>query len=37
MLPSAGTTAQARTRALMRAKARAEATYGGMVQAVAGA
>jgi CBS domain-containing protein/uncharacterized protein (DUF2267 family) len=32
--PSAGTTAQARTRALMRAKARAEATYGRMVHAV---
>jgi CBS domain-containing protein/uncharacterized protein (DUF2267 family) len=32
--PSAGTTAQARTRALMRAKARAEATHSRMVQAV---
>lgn len=35
--PSAGPTAQARTRALMRAKARAEATYSRMVQAVADA
>jgi uncharacterized protein (DUF2267 family)/predicted transcriptional regulator len=35
--PSAGTTAQARTRALMRAKARAEATYGRMLRAVANA
>jgi uncharacterized protein (DUF2267 family) len=33
--PSAVTTAQARTRALMRAKARAEATYGRILQAVA--
>jgi CBS domain-containing protein/uncharacterized protein (DUF2267 family) len=32
--PSAGTTAQARTRALMRAKARAEATCSRVVQAV---
>ncbi|WP_048710203.1 CBS domain-containing protein [Microvirga massiliensis] len=32
--PSAATTAQARTRALMRAKARAEATYGRVVQEV---
>jgi len=35
--PSAGTTAQSRTRALMRAKARAEATYGRMLQTVADA
>jgi CBS domain-containing protein/uncharacterized protein (DUF2267 family) len=33
--PSATTTAQARTRALMRAKVRAEATYARMAQAVA--
>jgi CBS domain-containing protein len=33
--PSAAGTAQSRTRALMRAKARAEATYGRMIQAVA--
>lgn len=32
--PSAAITAQSRTRALMRAKARAEATYGRMLQAV---
>ncbi|MBS3652505.1 DUF2267 domain-containing protein [Pseudaminobacter sp. 19-2017] len=35
--PSAGMTAQSRTRALMRAKARAEATYGRMLQAMADA
>ncbi|TAL80429.1 MAG: CBS domain-containing protein [Beijerinckiaceae bacterium] len=35
--PGAGTTAQSLTRALMRAKARAEATYDQMVQAVAAA
>lgn len=33
--PAASTSAQARTRALVRAKARAEATYGRMVQKVA--
>jgi CBS domain/Uncharacterized conserved protein (DUF2267) len=33
--PSAGRTAQSQARALMRAKARAEATYGRMLQAVA--
>lgn len=33
--PSAGKTAQSETRALMRAKARTEATYGRMLQAVA--
>lgn len=32
--PSAGRTAQAQTRALMRAKARAEASYGRVIQAV---
>jgi uncharacterized protein (DUF2267 family) len=32
--PSSGRTAEARSRALMRAKARAEATYGRMLQAV---
>jgi uncharacterized protein (DUF2267 family) len=35
--PRAGRTAQSRTRALMRAKARAEASYGRMLQAVADA
>jgi uncharacterized protein (DUF2267 family) len=35
--PSAGRTAQSRTRALVRAKARAEATYDRMLQAVADA
>lgn len=34
LYPSAGRTAQSQTRALMRAKARAEGTYGRMLQAV---